>query len=103
MTWLPDVGEQLAADFLFARLVTGENAARGGKDRDTHTAEDARNISCSHIAAKAGTAHAFQAGDGAGFVDELCLNLDILVTINSNQLSIFDIALFFQNLGNIAL
>ena len=59
----PNVGDDLAADALRLRLVTGHDAGRGRDDRGAHPAHHARDLGLVAVAAAAGTRDALDPGD----------------------------------------
>jgi len=86
---------------LFARLVAAEDATRGGKDGDAHSAEDAGNLAGADIAAEPRAADSLEAGDGAGFVDEFRLDADLLAALDGLEGGVLDVAFLFEDAGEV--
>src|SRR6478752_7150691 len=59
----PDVGDDLAADALFLRLVSGHHSARGADDRGACSAGHPRHVFVVDVAAPPGPGDPLQAGD----------------------------------------
>src|SRR5271155_3120552 len=101
---LPNFAQQLAAYAFFAGLTSGHHAARGGQDINTHPAQHAWNFAAAHVDPAA------RARDSLRFRNRrlvvravLQINSDDLVTFFLCSLEVRDIALFFQNAGNLHL
>src|SRR4051794_41913005 len=59
----PDLRDDLAADAVAARVVTGHQSVGSGDDRGAHAAEYARDVLRGDVGAAAGLRHPVQAGD----------------------------------------
>src|SRR5664279_3784587 len=70
--WLPDVGEDFAADVLLLGVLAREEAPRGGQDGDAEAAVDVRDLLRAGVDAQAGSGHAAEA------VDHILLVLHVL-------------------------
>src|SRR5580698_5519212 len=101
---LPNLAKQFAAQALTARLASRHYALRRGQDVDAHPAQDSRNLGTAHIHAAAWTRYARQIGDDRFIVVAvLQIHAQDLVALFFRRLEVRDIALFFQNAGNLVL
>src|ERR1035441_1195122 len=62
-TSLPHPAEDFAAEVLLVRVPPGHDAARGGKDVDSHAAQHARDIGLADVYPATGTRDAFDRRD----------------------------------------
>ena len=62
---LPDVAEQLTADFLTAAVLILQEALGGGEDSDAEAVEDARNLGVAVIETAAGRGDASETRESA--------------------------------------
>src|SRR5271163_127878 len=101
---LPNFAQQFAAEALTARLASRHHAFRRGQDIDTQPTEHSRNLGTAHIDAAARTRYARQIGDDRFVVVAvLQVHAQDLVALFFRRLEVRDIALFFQNAGNLRL
>src|SRR5437764_1516872 len=102
--FLPNFAEYFASDALLAGLTAGHNSAWGGQNVDSHAAEYAWNLSAADVHAAAGTRHALHVrNSGIVVVVILQVNADDFVAFVFRRLEVRDVALFFQNAGNLQL
>src|SRR5216684_7459025 len=76
MNFLPNVGQQFAADFLLFGFAPREQTARRGKNRHAHAAKNARDFIGADVTAQSRATHAPQASDRARAVHHFVCNLD---------------------------
>src|SRR5580704_4558693 len=100
---LPNLAENLAADFGFARGTSAHQAFWRRQNVDAQPANDRADIGCAEIAARAGARNALDAGDDAAAVrrvlQENAQHLARLVLVH--HLKGRDVAFFLQNAGNL--
>src|SRR5208282_1149190 len=101
---LPDFTKQFAAQALTPRLAPRHHALRRGQDVDAHAAQYARNLGAAHIDAAARTRYPRQVRDHRLVVVAVFqIHAQDLVALFFRRLEVRDIALFFQNAGNLRL
>src|ERR1039458_10374599 len=101
---LPNLAKQFAAQALPARLASRHHALWRGQDVDSHPAEHARNLGAAHIDAAARTRHPRQVRNHRlVVVAVLQIHAQDLVALFFRRLEVRDIALFFQDAGNLRL
>src|SRR5204863_8814480 len=89
---------------VLARLPPGHHATERGQDVDSHAAEHARDLGAPYIYAAPGTRHSRHIRDrGLIIIVVLQVNADDLVAFLFRRLEVRDVALFFQNAGDLRL
>src|SRR5438552_7998186 len=100
---LPNVGEQLAAHFLFLGFASRQHTARRRKNRHTHSAEHARDFVRTDVTAQTRTAHAPQAGDRARPVHDFVCHLDAWMRCGRVDRVFRDVTFVLQNADDLRL
>src|SRR5262245_1509498 len=98
---LPDVGEDFAAQMLLLHLAVGHHAGRGGEDRDTHAAQDRRDLVLGHVDPPARARHAHDTRDdllAARPVLEIDPQRTLLVVLDDPE--VLDEPLVLEDLGH---
>src|SRR6266699_1029201 len=100
---LPNVGEQLAAHFLFLGFASRQHTARRGNNRHAHSAEHARDFVGTDVTAQTRTAHAPQASDRARPVDNFVCHFDARMRRGRVDRVFRDVTFVLQNADNLGL
>src|SRR5665213_200693 len=101
---LPDFAEDLAANTFATSLTTGHYTLGGSHDGNTEATLDTANFIATKIYTATGTRDALQvANDGFVVRAVLEINADDLLPVFFRRLVVRDIALFFEDAGNLGL
>src|SRR2546423_10179580 len=99
-----NLAQQLAAHAFSARLPARHHAPWSREDVDPHPTEHARNLASPHVHAASRTRHTLRLRNGRLVVGAIFqVNPDNLVAFFFRRLEIRDVALFFQDAGNLQL
>src|SRR3954470_20498273 len=104
MLFLPNLAQHFATDALLARLASGHNSTRRGQNVDSQPAQHTWDLGTADIHPASRPRHAFHVRNrGIIIVVVLQINANHLVAFVLGWLEVRDVALFFQNAGNLQL
>src|SRR6266567_3580406 len=99
---LPNFAEEFASEALLARLPSGHYAARRGQDVDTQASEHARNFGAANVYPAPGTRDPRHIRDRRLIITCVFqVDADDLVAFLFGSLEVRDIALLFEDAGNL--